>query len=488
MDLLKRYQQFIKENDLFSAKDKLIIAVSGGIDSVVLCELCKQAGYDFTIAHCNFQLRGEESERDERFVRSLGEKYKVEVTVKKFETERFAEENKMSIQEAARELRYKWFAELASGRWVVGYDEKQIKKYMRQPRTMTHVLTAHHADDNAETVLMNFCRGTGLWGLAGIRASYLFVTRPLLNFTKAEIVQFAKENGLEYVEDSSNSSSKYTRNFFRNEIIPAISKVYPQVKANLTANAARFFHIAMLYSNSVNEICKKLIKEKGNEWHIPIKQLIQYGNKALIYEIIRVFDFTEKQIDEVIKLAESESGKYIDSPNANYRIIKHRHWFIVSTIYPGGVADIIVIEESDKKIDFQQAPGHGVGKIEIEKLTSNLKPLQRSPSGQTSNNIACLDAKEITYPLILRKWKQGDYFYPLGMKKKKKLSRFLIDQKLSKTEKEKTWVIEMNKKIIWVVGKRIDERFKVTEKTKNVFKISYILPNVMILLGSIFFI
>ena len=474
--LIGKFGSNIKDLGLSREKDKLIIAVSGGIDSVVLCELCKQAGYDFSIAHCNFQLRGEESERDEKFVSGLGEKYKVEVKVKKFETEKFAEEKKMSIQEAARELRYNWFAELADSRWTVGHDKKQIKKRMRQQGIMTHVLTAHHADDNAETVLMNFCRGTGLWGLAGIQASYLFVTRPLLNFTKEEIIQFAQENSLKYVEDSSNSSSKYTRNFFRNEIIPAISKVYPQVKANLSANAERFFDIAMLYSISVNEISKKLIKEKGNEWHIPIRQLMQYNNKALIYEIIRVFDFTEKQIDEVLKLAGSESGKYIDSPNTNYRIIKHRHWFIVSAIYSGGVADIIVIEEIDKNIKFQE------GKIEIEKLqTANYKL-------QTSSNIACLDAKEITYPLILRKWKTGDYFYPLGMNKKKKLSRFFIDQKLSKTEKERAWVIEMNKKIIWVVGKRIDERFKVTEKTKNIFKISYILPNVMILLGSIFLI
>lgn len=455
MKLINQFESFIKINNLFTPKDKLILAVSGGADSVVLCELCRQAGYEFTIAHCNFQLRGEESERDERFVRSLGEKYKVEVVVKKFETEKFAEDKKASIQEAARELRYKWFAELADDQWVIGYSKKQ----MRRPRSMTHVLTAHHADDNAETVLMNFCRGTGLWGLAGIQASFLFVTRPLLNFTKEELVQFAKENNLEFVEDSSNSSSKYTRNFFRNEIIPAISKAYPQVRSNLSSNAARFFDIAILYGLSVNELRKKLVKEKGSEWHIPIKQLMEYNNRALIYEIIHVFDFTEKQIDEVIKLAESESGRYIDSPGSKYRIIKHRHWFIISPIY-AGITDTIVIDENDKTITFQQ------GKIEIEKLTSNLKP-------QTTNDTACLDAKDIRYPLILRKWKQGDYFYPLGMNKKKKLSRFFIDQKLSKTEKEKMWVIEMNKKIIWVVGKRIDERFKVTEKTKSVLRFSY---------------
>jgi tRNA(Ile)-lysidine synthase len=190
-----------------------------------------------------------------------------------------------------------------------------------------------------------------------------------------------------------------------------------------------------------------------------------YNNRALIYEIIADFGFAEKQIDEVIKLSESVSGKYIDSPTFNYRIIKHRHWFIISPINSAD-SRMIIIQEKDKNVLFEE------GVIEIEKLqTSNFKP-------QSSNNIACLNSKEIKYPLILRKWKTGDYFYPLGMKKKKKLSRFFIDQKLSKTEKEKTWVIEMDKKIIWVVGKRIDERFKMTEQTKSGLKISY-LPNVI---------
>jgi len=456
LNLLQRYQEYIRKENLFSSKDKLLLAVSGGIDSVVLCELCKQAKFDFEIVHCNFQLRGEESERDEKFVRQLAEKYKVEVKVKKFDTEKFAEENKMSIQEAARLLRYEWFDELIN-------IELSIVNKKTEPHT--HLLTAHHANDNAETVLMNFCRGTGLHGLTGIPVSYGNIKRPLLCFTRDEVVQFVKENKLEFVEDSSNLSTKYTRNLFRHEIIPAISKVYAQVNENLNDNISRFKEIEKLYKLAVNDIKKKLVKEKGSEWHIPVKQLMGYNNRALIYEIIADFGFTEKQIDEVIKLSESDSGKYIDSPTFNYRFIKHRHWFIISPVNSVD-SRIIIIEEKDKTAQFEE------GVIEIEKLqTSNLKP-------HASNNIVCLDSKEIKHPLILRKWKTGDYFYPLGMKKKKKLSRFFIDQKLSKTEKEKTWVIEMDKKIIWVVGKRIDERFKVTEQTKSGLKISY-LPNVI---------
>ena len=448
MELIQRYKEFIKKHDLFSPKDKLLLAVSGGVDSVVLCELCKQSGYDFVIAHCNFQLRGEESERDKKFVQDLAKKYEVEFLVKDFETEKYAEENKLSIQEAARELRYGWFAE-------------QLMTHVSQ---LTTTLTAHHADDSIETLLMNFCRGTGLFGLSGIpvRSPHANVRRPLLGFWKEELIEFARQNNLQFVEDSSNLSSKYTRNLFRNEIIPLMSKAYPQVKENLLDNIERFKEIRRLYSVSVDLLKKKLFKIKNGEVHIPIKQLMSYKSKALIYEIIVNFGFTEKQVDDVIKLAEAESGKYIQSPFAltPIRIIKFRNWFIISTTAsPPG--ETIIIDEWTKNMEFS------AGSLQLEKISSSDFILP------TSNLIACLDTNEIRFPLILRKWKQGDYFYPLGMKKKKKLARFFIDQKLSKTNKEKIWVLEMNKKIIWIIGHRIDERFKVTDKTKEVLKISF---------------
>src|SRR4030095_14880734 len=211
----------------------------------------------------------------------------------------------------------------------------------------------HHANDNVETVLMNFCRGTWLHGLTGIPVSYGNIRRPLLAFTKDELMLFAKENKLEFVEDSSNLSSKYTRNLFRNEIIPAISQVYPQVNENLNDNINRFKEIEKLFKLAVAAIKKKLLKQKGSEWHIPVKQLIGYHNRALIYEIISDFGFTEKQIDEVIKLAESDSGKYIDSPASDYRIIRHRHWFIISPVN-SLESGMIIIEEKDKTIIFEE--------------------------------------------------------------------------------------------------------------------------------------
>jgi tRNA(Ile)-lysidine synthase len=300
-----------------------------------------------------------------------------------------------------------------------------------------------------------------LHGLTGIPVAYGHVKRPLLSFTKQELLDYATEQGLQFREDSSNQSSKYTRNFFRNEIIPAIEKVYPQVKTNLTDNINRFLEIEQLYKLSTQAIIKKLCRTKGAEIHIPVKQLLQYNNKALIYEIIHPYGFSEKQIDEVLKLAESDSGRYIDSPAFHYRIIKHRHWFIISPVQSVESATII-IEEKDAEVLFEE------GQLFFKKIAASKVDLT------SSNNIALLDAKGITFPLLLRKWKTGDYFYPLGMKKKKKVARFLIDAKLSKTQKEKVWVLESNKKIIWVVGHRIDDRFKIISSTKDVLQISLV--------------
>jgi tRNA(Ile)-lysidine synthase len=455
MNLLQRFRDSIHQQNLFYPKDKLILAVSGGVDSIVLVELCKQAGYDFAMAHCNFQLRGEESERDEKLVKELGKKYGVEVFIKKFDTEKYSHETKKGIQEAARDLRYEWFNEL------VHQDLKsEVENPKSEIRNPKFVLTAHHADDNIETVLMNFCRGTGLRGLEGIPVASSHIRRPLLSFWKEELIGFAKETKLDFVEDSSNQSSKYTRNLFRNEIIPMIRKVYPQVKSNLQDNIDRFKEINKLYKIAVAEIKKKLCKNRNDEIHVPIRQLMSYQNKALIFEIISDYGFSEKQVEEVIKLAESESGKFIQSPSSVHRIIKFRNWFIISTNV-STQAETIVIEETTRELQIESR------KLKIENIP--LSPDHRLP---TTDYIVCLDANEISFPLILRKWKPGDYFYPLGMRKKKKLARFFIDQKLSKTEREKIWVLEMNKKILWIVGLRIDDRFKITEKTRSVLKIS----------------
>jgi tRNA(Ile)-lysidine synthase len=439
--MLEKFKNIIAQKHLFNKEDRLLIAVSGGIDSVVLCELCHQSGFDFKIAHCNFQLRSDESKRDEQFVVGLGEKYSVNVFVKIFDTAKHSTDNKLSIQEAARNLRYSWFQELINQPNAEGFN---------------YLLTAHHADDNNETLLMNFFRGTGLHGITGIPEKTGYILRPLLTFSKKQLAGFAKENSLAYVEDSSNQSIKYTRNYFRNELLPAIAKVYPQVNENLASNIERFKQIESLYKFSVEKIMRGLCRNKGNEVHIPVKQLAQYDNKALIYEIIHPFQFSEKQVEEVVKLLQSESGKYVISAAGNYRIIRHRHWLIISPTNTDESVTI-VIEEVDKETLF------ALGKLKIE----------RSKDARPSHtpDVATLDFKQISFPLLLRKWKTGDYFYPLGMRKKKKVARFLIDQKLSKTQKENTWVIESQQRIVWIVGQRIDDRMKIAANTKQILRI-----------------
>lgn len=447
MDLLQRFKKHIQTGNLFQEKDKLLLAVSGGVDSVVLCELCKQAGYDFAIAHCNFQLRDADSERDEKFVSELANKYKVDFHVVRFDTKDFAKERKISTQEAARELRYNWFEEI---RTTNGYQ---------------YILTAHHADDNIETVLMNFFRGTGIKGIRGIEPKHGFIVRPLLFADRSELEEFLQANKLEFVADYTNQQDDYTRNYFRNQVIPFIEKSFPEVKENILSNIIRFRKVELLYQQAVDLHKKKLIEVKGNEIHIPVLKLKKAEPlHSIVYEIIKEYGFSSSQTDEVISLLDSESGKYVQS--FSHRIIKNRKWLIIAPKQTEQ-AETVLIEAGDTNV---QCSMFNVQFSIVETTNSSLRGTSQKPP--TTNSLACLDADEIKFPLLLRKWKQGDYFYPLGMKKKKKLSRFFIDQKLSKTDKEKVWVIEMDKKIIWVVGYRIDDRFKITDKTKTVLKIT----------------
>lgn len=434
MDLLISFNQFIISEKLFSKGEKLLIAVSGGIDSVVLCELCKQSGFDFAMAHCNFQLRAEESDQDEAFVRELARRYDVGLHVKQFDTKGYAEERHVSIQVAARELRYGWFEELL----LTAGNERDL------------LLTAHHADDNIETILMNFFKGSGINGLKGILPRQNHVVRPLLFATKEQIIAFCSQQQLLYREDSSNSSDKYTRNYFRNQLIPGIEKVFPQVRENLLHNAVRFRGINAIYNAAIEKMKQKLMLRKGNEWHLPVIRLTQTESvDTVLYEIIKGFGFTAHQTEAVKKLLYSESGKYVES--ASHRIFRNRKWLILAPLHNMEVSHVLISKE-ESTILFSS------GALEVGKCE---KP------GKLENDVlvAQIDARNLCFPLLLRKWKKGDYFYPLGMSKKKKLSRFFTDQKMSLTQKENAWVLESNKQIVWVVGKRIDERFKLKEST-----------------------
>ncbi|MBC8033910.1 MAG: tRNA lysidine(34) synthetase TilS [Chitinophagaceae bacterium] len=436
MNLYTTFNQFISSEKLFSSSDSLLIAASGGMDSSVLCSLCSKSGFRFKMAHCNFQLRGEESERDEQFVRELAARYQTELFVSRFDTASYAEAKKVSIQVAARELRYNWF---------------------HQINDIDYILTAHHADDNIETVMMNFFKGTGIAGLHGILPKQGKIVRPLLFAGREELEAYAVENGLSYITDSSNASDKYTRNYFRNQLIPALEKIYPSVKSNLQANIRRFRDAEILYGLYIEQLKNKLMEHKGVEVHIPVLKLQKSpAPETILYEIIKAYNFTSGQVKDVWQIMDSESGKYIAS--ATHRIIKNRNWLVISPAKSLESATIVV-DEHDSVVDFSG------GQLKQARFSVAKVELPGSP------DTAFIDAASVQYPMVLRKWKRGDYFYPLGMRKKKKLSRFFIDQKMSLTDKENAWVIEMNRKIVWVVGRRIDDRFKVTGNTREVIQL-----------------
>ena len=421
---------------------RILLAVSGGMDSVVMTECCIMTGLDFGIAHANFQLRGAESERDEIFVRQLALKHNKTFFTKKFETKKYAEKEKCSIQVAARRLRYEWF------RVLMGKD-KELFQFL---------FTAHHLDDNIETMLMHFFRGTGIAGLTGMPQKNEELIRPFLNISRSRLKEFAISQNLDWVEDSSNASDDYTRNYFRNQLIPSLTNIFPEIHNNLENNLVRFSEASVLYHQAISLHKKRLLKQNGSEIHIPILLLKKaIPVHSIIFEIIKEYGFSPGQTEELIKLMDSTNGKYIFS--SSHRIIKNRGWLIIAPLEETNNAHIIV-EQNVQEVFYPQG-----------KLQFNYFSPKESGSFSKDPCNAFLDAGKIQFPLVLRKWKTGDYFYPLGMKKKKKLSRFFIDQKLSKTAKEKVWVLVMDKHIIWVVGYRIDNRFSIYNTTDNILLI-----------------
>ena len=441
MELIKTFQIFLERHRI-TAGMPVLVAVSGGVDSVVLCDLCIRSGLDCTLVHCHFGLRGTESDRDEAFVRSMGKKYERPVLVQRFDTTAYAEQHGISIQEAARALRYQWFEQLEKNGPYSG------------------ILLAHHADDTIETVLMHFFRGTGLKGLTGIpefNHSGAHLYRPLLDQRKSAIIAYARENELDWVEDSSNQVSKYTRNYFRNELIPAVRAVFPHVEENILNNAQRFRGVEALYEIMLQGFREKFIERKGNETRIPVRKLLPYQHTSLVFELIREFGFGEKQVEEVRKLLQSTSGKYIT--NQHWQIIRHRNWLVIAPVSVD--AETLTIEPDTESIQFSG----GILTIR-ERQGSQLNT--KAPASMVQ-----LDQGELEFPLLLRKWKTGDYFYPLGLRKKKKIARFLIDQKLSRNKKENIWVLESGKKIAWVLGMRMDDRFRVKPSTRSFIEITW---------------
>ncbi len=434
-----QFEKYIIDNQLFTKNDKLLVAVSGGMDSVVLCQLLYLNGYHFSIAHCNFQLRGEESNADETFVKTLADNWKVPFYSKKFDTKQYVLENKISTQVAARDLRYTWFEELRNS---LNYD---------------YVLTAHHASDNIETVLYNFAKGSGLLGLTGIKPKNKAIVRPLLWAKREEIESFLKTENLPFREDSSNVSDKYARNNIRHHIIPVFKQLNPNFETTANETIKRLAETQELFDFFIQNIKKEIAHLFDNQLFIDKNKLKTYPSvSTVLFELLKEFGFNNDQVAKILKEDDFKIGTLFYT-QTHKLLIDRTHYIVAPQTEQVGKEVSVIIQKEDISIkgnDFELILNHFKGK----QSTFSENP-----------NIALFDADRLSFPLILRKWHEGDRFQPLGMGGKSQLlSDFFRLQKLSIFDKEKVWILETaHKQICWIVGFRIDERCKITEGSKS---------------------
>ncbi|HBU78675.1 MAG TPA: tRNA lysidine(34) synthetase TilS [Muricauda sp.] len=432
--MVQKFKEHVAAAMPFLNGKKLLLACSGGLDSVVLAHLCKALKFDFALAHCNFSLRGTESDGDEDFVRELASTFEIDVYVKQFDTEQYAEEQRLSVQMAARELRYKWFDELL-----------QSKRY-------DYVLTAHHADDSLETFLINLSRGTGIEGLSGIPQVNGNVVRPLLPFSRNEIIEYAKSESIQWREDSSNASVKYLRNKIRHEIVPGIKELNPTFLQNFQHTQHHLRQINDLVNNHLNELKSKLFQQRKDKVQIKIAELQKLQPlDAYLYGLFNGYGFSEWS--DVKDLLAAESGKQVFSKT--HRLIKDRQSLILAKI------------ERKESEAFEIHSDKAIDELPIKISLEDVETFEKQ--GQ---NVVFLDKEKLNFPLVLRNWKKGDYFYPFGMKGKKKLSKFFKDEKMDLISKEKQWLLCSGDDIVWIVGRRADERFKVDGSTMKILKIT----------------
>lgn len=432
-----RFKAHIESHFPFLRESKLLIAISGGLDSVVLAHLCHHLGLNLALAHCNFNLRGQESDGDEDFVNKLAENLDVELFIESFDTVGYANEHKQSTQMAARELRYNWFDELA----------EQLK--------FDFILTAHHADDNLETFLINLSRGTGLEGLKGIPEINNNIVRPFLKFSREDILMYAETENLKWREDSSNASTKYLRNKLRHDVIPQLKTINPQFLGNFQTTLSNLDETAGIVQESISRISKNAIKESNNNRILfAISEFVKLNNpKAYLYEIFKSYGFTEW--NDVYNLLEAQSGKQVFSET--HRLLKDREYLILSDLASEKKQEDIFINSEEKEVKTALGTLHFSETDVIENL---------------SNQAVYIDKEKLKFPIVVRQWQNGDYFYPFGMRGKKKLSKFFKDEKLSLLDKENCLLLCSENEIIWVINHRLDDRFKVTNTTNKILKIT----------------
>ncbi len=440
----EKFISYITENKLISLKQKTLLAVSGGRDSVVLCELYHQAQLPFAIAHCNFNLRAEESDAEEVFVNQLAKKYEVEIFVKNCDTKAYAEKNKISIQMAARELRFSWFEEL--------FKQYDFKFYA----------AAHHKDDSVETYLINQIRGTGLSGLHGIQPQNIHLIHPLLFASRSDIDEFIKKNSLDFREDSSNTSIKYLRNKIRHQIMPVLEEINPNIQEVFEQNIHRFSETEKMMEYLMDHFRKENCYVKDEELIIQTEALLKLPfASTLLFELIKAYGFSYTQAQQLIQSEQQHSGALMYSKT--YQLLRNRAQYIIRKQGDKDIQSVFFeVRENGKNISH---PFHM--SCEVKRQWQILR----------DDETAQIDYNKLSSTLELRKWKQGDYFYPLGMKgRKKMLSDFFIDLKLNLFEKEELWLLCSDNKIVWVVGYRIDDRYKITKSTEKILELKILTP------------
>lgn len=440
--MLSDFLNYIEEHKLIRSNDRILLAVSGGMDSMVMAHLFFSAGLDAAVAHCNFCLRGNESDSDEELVKQYASAGNIPFFSKKFNTEAHSREKGISVQMAARELRYEWFEKI------------------RAENHFSSVAVAHNLNDNIETLVLNLIRGTGITGLTGMKPLNGSIIRPLLFATREKISNYCLRNKITCREDQSNAEIKYSRNKIRHLVIPVMKEINPSAEVCINETAHRLAEINGIMTKYINDIRDEISYAHGEKIIIEIKNLEAYSyNKTMIYELFRPYGISASTASNLLTVIKGRTGGKVYTPT--HRILKNREQLIVSGLNQAGRVHLLIPSVDElRKIPFIRSAG-----------VVTIVPGFDLPSAK---NIACLDQDKIVFPLIIRNWNKGDYFHPLGMNHKKKLSDYFIDRKYSQPEKEEALVLESDRKIAWIIGERIDDRFRITNQSGNALMIEII--------------
>ncbi|MFY9151141.1 MAG: tRNA lysidine(34) synthetase TilS [Prolixibacteraceae bacterium] len=439
--MIEQFLKYIQEEKLFHSSQRILLAISGGADSMLMLHLFRNTGFSFAVAHCNFNLRGDESNGDEKFVAEYCDRYNLEYFSRHFNTREFAEQEGISIEMAARDLRYHWFYDLLN------------------QHKLDLLATAHHQDDVIETFLINLSRGSGIKGLSGIQPKAGLIIRPLLFTNREEILEYCQKFTIPYRTDSSNLDTVYKRNLIRNQVLPLLEQVNPAFRRNVLKTIGNLHETGLLFQQRMSEIKSSVCSEDDQGVMIHIERLLTHSPvRTILFELIREFGFSAEQVDDIVDCIGRESGRKFFSEN--FRLVKDREYLLISPL-PKKTSQVFYIEEDCDKV--------------IRPVRLLIEKFDRSRDFRFSinPNVVDLDFDQLDFPLLLRHWQEGEYFQPLGMTGLKKLSDFFIDEKYSIPEKENAWILAAGNQLVWLIGKRIDDRFKITSRTKRILRIRF---------------